>query len=51
MLDAFIIEELKRIEEEKADADRPFLELPIPMYDPQDNDKKKKNNIIVIDLC
>ena len=34
MLDAFIIEEIKRREREKAVDDRPVVELPVPQ-DPQ----------------
>jgi len=61
MLDAFIIEELKRRErleeERRQDAERPFLEIPIPVA-PEDampfpvdrEERKPERGVIVIDF-
>lgn len=61
MLDSFVIEELKRREQEernRAHRDRPTLELPlddrIPLRAPQrreeDSDEGQKRGVIIIDI-
>jgi len=52
MLDAWIVEELRRIELEKEEQERPFLELPIA--DPKEYEEKieeePKRGVIIIQL-
>lgn len=57
MLDAFIIEEIKRRERNREDRERPVLEIPLP--GPEDrprrrsdaeDDEKPQRGVIVIDL-
>jgi hypothetical protein len=57
MLDAFIIEELKRRERARQDQERPAVELPLPM--PEDRPQRRSNTeddappqrgVVVIDL-
>ena len=51
MLDAYIISEIKKREQEKRQEERPFLELPLP-YDnipvPQE-EKTESKRVIIID--
>ena len=50
MLDAFIIEQIRRREEENRRDDRPFLELPLPQPEhskPQEEEKEAKRVIII----
>lgn len=53
MLDAFIIEELKRRERERHDTERPQPELPIPgRHDGpirQSDDEKPQRGVVIID--
>ena len=56
MLDAFIIEEIKRRERRREDHNRPVVELPLPA--PEDrprrrtetDDEKPQRGVVVIDL-
>ncbi len=58
MLDAFIIEEIKRRERLRQEQDRPVVELPVPLpedkprrsNDSQDDDKPGRG-VVVIDLA
>lgn len=57
MLDAFIIEEIKRRERSREDHDRPVVELPLPAPPDRphrrtetDNEEKPQRGVIVIDL-
>lgn len=59
MLDAFIIEEIKRRERLRRDApERPVAELPLPAPEerprrrpePEDEDKPQRG-VVIIDLC
>jgi hypothetical protein len=57
MLDAFIIEEIKRRERTRDDRDRPVLEIPLPGPDDRprrrsdaEDDEKPQRGVIVIDL-
>lgn len=58
MLDAFIIEEIKRRERLRQEQDRPVVELPVPApedkprrsNDSQDDDKPNRG-VVVIDLA
>ncbi|WP_041448283.1 hypothetical protein [Anaeromyxobacter sp. Fw109-5] len=64
MLDAYVIEEIKRREREQSRDDRPVLELPIPQPvrrpggderserddDHDDRDDRKDRGVVIIDL-
>jgi hypothetical protein len=57
MLDAFIIEEIKRRERNREERDRPVVELPLPAPPERprrstetDDDEKPSRGVIVIDL-
>lgn len=57
MLDAFIIEEIKRRERNREDRERPVLEIPLPGPDDRprrrsdaEDDEKPPRGVIVIDL-
>ena len=57
MLDAFIIEELKRRERARQERERPMAELPIPAADerprrsePKEKDEEPAGGVVVIDL-
>ncbi len=56
MLDAFIIEEIKRRERERSDGDRPVVELPLPQPSepahqdderPDDSDRDRRGVVII----
>lgn len=52
MLDAFIIEEIKRREREQRHEDRPSVELPVPPPDwppPEDAPAKSDRGVVIID--
>jgi hypothetical protein len=62
MLDAFIIEEIKRRERLRHDSERPTIQIPLPS--PDDSDEERPNQrsgngdedqpsrgVVVIDLC
>ena len=53
MLDAWIIEEIRRREERERREDRPYLELPLlppPMPDERESrDEKEKRGVVIID--
>jgi hypothetical protein len=53
MLDAYIIEEIKRREQEEAADDRPFVELPIPQPpEPAHHDEdptRDRGGVVIID--
>jgi hypothetical protein len=59
MLDAFIIEEIKRRERlRREEIDRPAVELPLPVPENRprrspepDDDEKPQRGVVVIDLC
>jgi hypothetical protein len=61
MLDAFIIEEIRRRERErvKQERERPFVELPIPSPEErpprrserEDGEERPKRGVVVIDLA
>jgi hypothetical protein len=58
MLDAFIIEEIKRRERNREERERPALEIPLPVPEERpsrrtdaDDDEKPQRGVIVIDLC
>jgi hypothetical protein len=58
MLDAFIIEEIKRRERLRQDQDRPVVELPLPSPDDRpprrsntDDEDKPSRGVVVIDLA
>ena len=59
MLDAFIIEEIKRRERLRQEQDRPVVELPVPApedkprrsNDTHDDDDKPGRGVVVIDLA
>lgn len=55
MLDAYIIEEIKKRQQEEEQFERPQLELPLPEYDyPEDNREAQETpepkRVIIIDL-
>jgi len=55
MLDHFIIEEIKKRQQDNEPEQRPFLELPIPEYDyPEDRreaqEKPEPKRVIIIEL-
>ncbi|ATB34402.1 hypothetical protein [Melittangium boletus] len=57
MLDAFIIEEIKRRERNREERERPVLEIPLPGPDERprrrsdaEDDEKPPRGVIVIDL-
>jgi hypothetical protein len=58
MLDAFIIEEIKRRERERGQDDRPVVELPLPQpaepahhddESPRDRDDRDRGGVVIID--
>ena len=57
MLDAFIIEEIKRRERERSDDDRPVVELPLPQPsepahqgdDSPDDSNHDRRGVVIID--
>ncbi len=54
MLDAYVIEEIKRREREKSRDDRPVVELPVPPppspdQAPPDDDEKRDRGVVIID--
>jgi len=59
MLDAFIIEEIKRRERLRQQHDeRPVVELPLPKTEDRpkrrsepENDEKPQRSVVVIDMC
>ena len=58
MLDAFIIEEIKRRERVREDHQRPVAELPLPAPDDRphrrtdtEDDERPQRGVVVIDLC
>lgn len=58
MLDAFIIEEIKRRERHRREDDRPVVELPLPgpgdrpkRQSDTDEDEKPQRGVVVIDLA
>jgi hypothetical protein len=58
MLDAFIIEEIKRRERTRDERDRPAVELPLPVPEERprrrtetEDDEKPQRGVIIIDLC
>lgn len=51
MLDAWIIEELRRIEQEQLEYEQPFLELPLPIEDDEEEIiKEPERGVIRIQL-
>ena len=55
MLDAYVIEEIKRREREKGRDDRPVVELPVPPPPssdraPHDDEEKRDRGVVIIDL-
>jgi len=57
MLDAFIIEEIKRRERGRDDQERPVVELPLPRPDDaprrrsDEEDEKPPRGVVIIDLA
>lgn len=57
MLDAFIIEELKRREQRRDDRQRPVIELPLPSSEDRprrsetEDDEQPQRGVVVIDLA
>ncbi|HLT28991.1 MAG TPA: hypothetical protein VK013_03050 [Myxococcaceae bacterium] len=59
MLDAFIIEEIRRRERVRQDRERPLIELPLPADDDRssrhirhdEEEKKPSRGVIVIDMA
>lgn len=58
MLDAFIIEEIKRREKLREDRDRPQVDLPLPNPDQSpdrrsetEDDRQPQRGVIIIDLA
>jgi len=54
MLDAYVIEEIKRRERERSRDDRPAVELPLPPPAPPpaerpDDDRKDDRGVVIID--
>jgi len=52
MLDAYVIEEIRRREREKTRDDRPSIELPIPGPQPDDAPPKERDDeggVVIID--
>jgi hypothetical protein len=54
MLDAYVIEEIKRRERDKSHDDRPVVELPLPPPAPPspgsaDDDRKDDRGVVIID--
>ncbi len=53
MLDAYVIEEIKRRERERGKDDRPAVELPVPPPAPplrdRDDDRKDDRGVVIID--
>lgn len=57
MLDAFIIEEIKRREQSREERERPMAELPLPQVDDRpkrrsetEDEEKPPRGVVVIDL-
>jgi len=51
MLDAWIIEEIRREEEKKQEQERPFLELPLKQEEYEDKiEEEQKRSVIKIQL-
>jgi hypothetical protein len=58
MLDAFIIEEIKRRERTREERERPALEIPLPVPEERprrrsdvEDDEKPQRGVLIIDLC
>ncbi len=56
MLDAFIIEEIKRRDRERSRDDRPVVELPVPQPAPnreprRDDDDDGNRGVVIIDYA
>jgi hypothetical protein len=54
MLDAYVIEEIKRRERDRSRDDRPVVELPLPPATPPapgsaDDDRKDDRGVVIID--
>jgi len=54
MLDAYVIEEIKRRDRERTRDDRPVVELPLPSPSPpspggKDDDRKSDRGVVIID--
>lgn len=55
MLDAYVIEEIKRREREKGRDDHPVIELPVPLPAParppgrQEDDRNGDRGVVIID--
>ncbi len=54
MLDAYVIEEIKRRDRERTRDDRPAVELPLPSPAPpspgrEDDDRKGDRGVVIID--
>jgi hypothetical protein len=55
MLDAYVIEEIKRRERDKGAEDRPVVELPVPSAPParsperHDDDPDRDRGVVIID--
>jgi hypothetical protein len=53
MLDAYVIEEIKRRERERGREDRPVVELPLPPPaqppDRRDDDRNNDRGVVIID--
>ena len=54
MLDAYVIEEIKRRDRERTRDDRPAVELPLPSPSPpspgrEDDDRKGDRGVVIID--
>ncbi len=54
MLDAYVIEEIKRRERDRSRDDRPAVELPLPPAVPpspgrEDDDRKNDRGVVIID--
>lgn len=53
MLDAYIIDELKREEEQRREEQRPQLELPLPPpgWQPQEQPEEPKRGVVTIQIA
>jgi hypothetical protein len=57
MLDAFIIEEIKRRERSRKEDERPVVELPLPASEDHprrtdtEDDEKPQRGVVIIDLA
>lgn len=50
MLDAWIIEELKRLEKKRREVERTQLELPIPEYIDEEEEEEPQRGVVEIQL-